>query len=290
VTRALVLTRPPGGGCRIRRAALFYALALALGLVLRAAPARAQFQPRPLDDPATGESYHIEGAAGLWFPGATMSISSQSLGIQGSTIDFKNDLGLEDQHFPEVHLELRPATRHKFRFQYIPINYDQTATPIRDIIFNGQRYRAGLPVHSSLDWKAYRAGYEYDFLRTNRWFAGVIVDFKYTDVTATLAMGTSVPEFTHAQAPIPALGGVFRIYPAANISITGEVTGMTLPESLIKNTSGHYLDVDVYGTLNFTDRVGVQVGVRSFDVGYLIKTDTGSFTLTGLFFGVVARY
>ena len=151
---------------------------------------RAQFQPRPLNDPATGETYHIEGAAGLWFPGAAMSISSQSLGIQGSTIDFKTDLGLQDQHFPEVHLELRPATRHKFRFQYIPINYDQTATPPRDIIFNGQRFRAGLPVHSTLDWKAYRAGYEYDFLTTNRWFAGVIVDLKYTDVTATLVTGT----------------------------------------------------------------------------------------------------
>jgi len=290
VTRAQVFIRPPGGGCRSRRAFAICALALALGFLLQAAPARAQLQPRPLNDPATGETYHIEAAAGLWFPGATMSISSQSLGIQGSTIDFKNDLGLEDQHFPEVHLELRPATRHKFRFQYIPISYDQTATPAWDIIFNGQRYRAGLPVHSTLDWKAYRAGYEYDFLTRNRWFAGVIVDLKYTDVTATLAMGTSAPEFAHAQAPIPALGGVFRIYPVPNISITGEVTGFKLPESLIKNTSGHYLDVNVYGTLNFTDNVGVQAGIRSFDVGYLVKTDTGSFTMTGLFFGVVARY
>jgi hypothetical protein len=264
--------------------------AVALWFVLQAAPAHAQFQPRPLNDPATGETYHIEGAAGLWFPGAAMSISSQSLGIQGSTIDFKTDLGLQDQHFPEVHLELRPATRHKFRFQYIPISYDQTATPPRDIIFNGQRFRAGLPVHSTLDWKAYRAGYEYDFLTTNRWFAGVIVDLKYTDVTATLVTGANAPEFAHAQAPIPALGGVFRIYPVANISVTGEITGFTLPEGLIKNSSGHYLDVNVYGTLNFTDNLGVQAGLRSFDVGYLVKTDTGSFTQTGLFFGVVARY
>jgi hypothetical protein len=59
---------------------------------------------------------------------------------------------------------------------------------------------------------------------------------------------------------------------------------------LIKNTSGHYVDVNVYGTLNFTDNVGVQAGIRSFDVGYLVKTDSGSFNLTGLFFGVVARY
>jgi hypothetical protein len=264
-------------------------IALALWFILQAAPARAQFQAPPLDDPATGERYHIEGAVGLWFPSANMSISSESLGIPGSTIDFKKDLGLQDQHFPEVHLELRPARRHKFRFQYIPITYDQTATPTREIIFNGQAYQIGVPVHSTIDWKAYRAGYEYDFLTTNRWFAGFIADLKYTDVTANLTTST-ISEFTHAQAPIPALGGVFRIYPVANISITGEITGFDLPQNLIKNSSGHYVDVNVYGTLNFTENIGVQVGLRSFDVGYAINTDSGSFTLTGVFFGVVARY
>ncbi len=75
-----------------------------------------------------------------------------------------------------------------------------------------------------------------------------------------------------------------------NISITGEVTGFNLPEKAIKDTTGHYVDVNVYGTLNFTNYVGVQVGYRSLDVGYVVDTDTGSFTLRGLFFGVVARY
>jgi hypothetical protein len=265
-------------------------IALALWFILQAAPARAQFQAPPLDDPATGERYHIEGAVGLWFPSANMSISSESLGIPGSTIDFKKDLGLQDQHFPEVHLELRPARRHKFRFQYIPIDYDQTATLTRKIIFNGRAYQVGTPAHSTLDWKAYRAGYEYDFLTANRWFVGFIADLKYTDVTATLATAAIAPQFTHARAPIPALGGVFRIYPVPNISITGEITGFALPQNLVKNSTGHYLEVNAYGTLNFTDNLGVQAGLRSFDVGYTINTDTGSFTLIGLFFGVVARY
>jgi hypothetical protein len=275
-----------------RRGARLHApVALLLGFVLlQASPAHAQFQPRPLNDPATGERYHIEGAAGFWFPGAAMSISSESLGIAGTTIDFMTDLGLQDDHFPEVHLELRPATRHKFRFQYIPISYDQTATLPRNIIFNGQRFAVGSLVHSTLEWKAYRAGYEYDYLRTNRWFAGFIFDLKYTDVTATLATSTTAPEFAHAQAPIPALGGNFRYYVVPNISVTAEITGFNLPEHLIKNSTGHYLDVNVYGTLNFTDNVGVQLGFRSFDVGYVVNTDSGSFTLTGLFFGVVARY
>jgi hypothetical protein len=276
---------------KTRFATRLYALVvLAVCFVLLASPARAQFQPRPLNDPATGERYFVEAAAGFWFPTALMSISSESLGIAGSTIDFKRDLGLTDQRFPELHLELR-TNRHKLRFQYIPIKYEQTGVLTREIVFNGQRYRIGVPVTSTLDWKAYRIGYEYDFVRTNRVFAGFIIDVKETDVTATIATVTpGLAEFARAQLPIPALGFVVRGYVVPNISITAEATGFKLPENLIKNTNGHYVDVDIYGTLNFTNYLGVQVGYRSFDVGYLVDTDTGSFTLKGMFLGIVARY
>jgi hypothetical protein len=262
---------------------------LSVGAALAPQSAWAQFQPRPLSDPATGERYHIEAAAGFWFPVSDLSIASQSLGIVGSTIDFKRDLGLTDQHFPELHLELRATPRNKFRLQYIPIKFDQSATLTRNIIFNGQAYRVGLPVSSTLDWKAYRIGYEYDFISRNRGFGGVILDFKFTDVTATLSSAI-VNEFTRAKAPIPAIGGIFRFYVVPNISITGEVSGFNLPEKIVKNATGHYLDVNTYGTLNFTNNIGVQVGYRLFDVGYAIDTDSGSFTLQGVFFGLVARY
>ena len=276
---------------KTRFATRLYALVvLAVCFVLLGSPARAQFQPRPLNDPATGERYFVEAAAGFWFPTALMSISSESLGIAGSAIDFKRDLGLTDQRFPELHLELR-RNRHKLRFQYIPIKYEQTGVLTREIVFNGQRYRIGVPVNSTLDWKAYRIGYEYDFVRTNRVFAGFIIDVKETDVTATIATVTpGLAEFARAQLPIPALGFVVRGYVVPNISITAEATGFKLPENLIKNTNGHYVDVDIYGTLNFTNNLGVQVGYRSFDVGYLVDTDTGSFTLKGMFLGIVARY
>jgi hypothetical protein len=266
-----------------------HAIAAFVLCALLPSAARAQFEPRPIADPATGERYHVEAAAGFWFPSAEISISSQSLGILGSTIDFTKDLGLTDQHFPELHLEVRPATRHKFRMQYIPIRYEQTAVLRRTIVFNGQNYVIGGTVHSTEEWNALRIGYEFDFISRDRGFGGLVVDLKYSEVTATLASPIAV-EFTKAQAPIPAIGGIFRVYVVPNISITGEITGFRMPETLIKDSSGHYFDANFYGTLNFTNNIGVQVGYRAFDVGYLIKSDSGSLTLRGLFFGVVARY
>jgi hypothetical protein len=263
--------------------------ALIAAFACAATPARAQYRPRPLNDPATGEQYHIEAAAGFWIPTADITIQSESLGIVGSVIDLKNDLGLTDQRFPAIQLVLRPATSHKFRFEYIPIKYDQSASPIRDIIFNGIRYPVSIPVSSTLDWKAYRLAYEYDFIVKNRGFAGFILEAKYTDVAVTLTSPKGT-DFVHARAPIPAIGGIGRVYVVPNISITADISGFKLPEKLIKGSTGHYIDVDVYGTLNFTNNFGAQFGYRSFDVGYVVTNDTGSFKLKGLYFGAVARY
>jgi hypothetical protein len=273
---------------------LYAAIWVAVACAIAAAPAHAQFKPRPLNDPATGETYHIEGMAGLWWPTADITVASGGsgslTGIIGTQIDFRNDLGLTDQRFPEVRLVLRPARNHKFRFQYIPINYTQSGTLTRNVQFNGQLYRANLPVNSSLDWGAYRFSYEYDFIVKNRGFGGFILDAKYTDVQANLATPiNNLNEFARAQAPIPALGGIVRVYVVPNISITGELTGFKLP-NVSNRYDGHYADFDVYGTVNVTNNVGAQFGYRLLDVGYLVKADTGSLTLKGLYLGIVARY
>jgi hypothetical protein len=260
------------------------------GLLLFTTPALAQFQPRPLSDPATGERYHIEGFAGFWSPSATMLISSESLGIPGTTIDFKEDLLLQDQRFRDLRLVLRPATKHKFRFQAIPIKYEEEGVIVRrDIVFNGQRYRVGVPVNWSAEWKTYRFGYEYDFISTSRGFGGFILEAKYTDVTATLAT-PFFTEFAHASAPIPAIGGIVRVYVVPNISITGEFSGIKLPESIDENYRAKYYDFDLYGTINFTNNVGAQLGYRSFDVFYRVDEDEGELKLKGIYFGGVARF
>jgi hypothetical protein len=271
-----------------------YAIAgLAAALLCLAVPARAQYRPRPLNDPATGETYHIEAAADYWFPTADITVASAGSGalsgLVGSEIDAKRDLGLTDQRFRALQLQLRPAKRHKFRLQYIPIMYTQSAALDQRIVFNGIAYAVGVPVNSSLEWKTYRLGYEYDFVSRNRGFAGLILEAKYTDVTVTLASPLNA-EFAHARAPIPAVGGIARFYVFPNISITGELTGFTIPSSVSTDYNAHYADLDIYGTLNFTNNVGVQAGYRSLDVGYVVKADTGSFVLRGLYFGAVLRY
>src|SRR5438045_1418889 len=96
-------------------------IVVALAVWGAAVPALAQYKPRPLNDPATGESFHIEAAAGYWNPSADMTVSSGGsgplAGIAGTEINAARDLGFTDQRFPNLQLMLRPAASHKFRFQ-----------------------------------------------------------------------------------------------------------------------------------------------------------------------------
>ena len=272
---------------RHRIASRLYAGLLVVGMT--ATPAYAQYRPRPINEAPLAEKYIVEVAAGLWNPNPHMSITSESLGIIGSKIDFATDLGLAQTRLKQLDVMLHPARKHKLRFEYIPLDYKQTSTLRRDIVFNGQRYNIGLPVISELNWKAYRFTYEYDFIAMNRGFGGLLLEAKQTDVTATLKSPV-LNEYTRLRGPVPAVGGIARVYIVPTISISGELSGIKLPKTETLEFNGHYVDLDIYGTFDVTKNVGARFGYRSFDVEAALKDDSGSFTLKGLYFGVVARY
>lgn len=261
---------------------------LTLGL---APTAGAQYRKYQVSQPTAGENYHVEISGDLWKPSPEIAVSSSQFGLIGTDIDAVNDLGFQSTRFKELRVTLRPGKKHKFRFDYIPITFDAEATLRRPIVFNGQRYDVNLPVNSTLNWKAYHFGYEYDFLYREKWFVGLVLEAKYTDVNVTLA-APGINEYASVAAPIPSIGGIVRVYPVSNVSITGELNGFKLPTSVDKANryDGKYLDFNVYGTVNFTNNIGAQVGYRSVDVMYRVKTDTGHFTLNGLYFGGVLRF
>ena len=271
------------------------ALSLFCLTLLTAVPAQAQYGASGSSDRATGENYHFEIGGYFWGPSPTLVIRSENLtqARLGSTIDLVREFGMETQRFGQIKAVLRPAKKHKFRFEYTPIEYDRPETSIsRDIVFNGQIYRLTLPVSANLTWRAYRFAYEWDIVYRERGYFGIILEAKYTDVEATLEQpALGLTEFARARAPIPAIGVVGRVYVMPNISITGEFSGFKLPESFDESYRAKYYDFDLYGSVNFTDHFGAQVGYRSFDVYYLIDDENeGTLKLKGLYAGGVVRF
>ena len=259
--------------------------------VLLATPgvAHAQYKATPFSDPATGEAYHAEAGLAFWNPPPSLVVQSEALGIVGSQIDAVNDLGIQQKRITELRFVLRPAKKHKFRINYLPMTYQAETTVHRQFVFNGISYGLNLPVTTDLSWKTWQLGYEYDFYYSDRGFAGFVTQLRVTDVDVKLA-APGLADFVTAKAPIPTIGGVGRVYVAPNISITGEFGGIKLPDKAIENTQAHYWDFDLYGTINFNPYLGAQIGYRSLDVGYLVKKDMGAFKMRGIYFGGVARY
>jgi hypothetical protein len=260
---------------------------LFLWLTIQPSVAEAQF--RPAARGAVGEDYNVEGTIAWWDPNPDLIINSESLGIPGSDIDLVEDLGIEPKRHVEFRVVLRPARKHKFRFTYLPIKYEAEAIIRRELVFNGQLYRVGLPVSTTATLTTYRFGYEYDFLYRSRGYVGVIVDLKYNDVDVELNSPIG-REFTSHVAPIPTFGIGGRGYVAPNVSITGEWTFFKVPDDLSEDYGGRYFDLDIYGTVNFNNYVGAQLGWRTVDVFYEADLDRGDLQFRGWYFGGVVRF
>jgi hypothetical protein len=265
-------------------------------------PARAlaQYVAPPISEVATGERYAVEVGASLWNPGVEGALSSAQFGILGSDIDFVKDLSYQQTTFRELRMVLRPAKKHRFRVDYTPIDYvSEGVTLPRDVVFNGQRFPLNLPISSEFAWKVWRFGYEYDFVYRNRGFVGVVLDGRYTQLTANLSSPIDA-EFTSAKAVLPAIGAVGRGYVAKNVAINFEVSGLIVPNTLLKTAtsnctlqsscSSNYFDWNVGTTVNLTNYVGVQAGWRRMTTVLDVSRDAANFKIQGLWFGAVVRY
>ena len=95
-------------------------------------------------DTVVGEDYHIEAAYSFWDAEPSLIVNSESLEILGTDVNLITDLGIEKKRLGMFDIVLRPAKKHRFRFQRMPIKYEVDAFPVsREFIFNGQRYRVG---------------------------------------------------------------------------------------------------------------------------------------------------
>lgn len=234
-----------------------------------------------------GEKFALEIAGDFWTPDPAITIATDALTFTGnSSIDFVSELGLQQTRFTHVGVTLKAGRKHKLRFAYTPIKYEASATIRRSFVFNGRTYTVGIPVNTTVDWKFYRVGYEWDLVARDRGFLGVLGEVKYNDVTATLAspIGTETAQQT---APVPTIGAIGRGYVVKNLSATVEVSGFKLTRA---PDQVKWVDVDVYGTYNFTPNIGAMGGYRSIHPTYTVSNDSGDLKLQGPYFGAVIRF
>jgi hypothetical protein len=273
------------------------ATVLLFGL-LAAARADAQFN---VPDPAPAENFAVELGAMFWSPTPEALIQTGALAQIGENeVDIIQEFGIDDKRFTEFRVVIKGGRKHKIRFSYVPIEYEEEAVLERTISFGGQTFPVNVPATAHLKWQQWRFGYEWDFVAADRGLLGLLVDLKYNRISAELAAEGFGTELTEATAPVPTIGVIARVYPHRVFSVTTEFSGFKMPGFIgdrISDSLGDdddfeakLFDLDIYGTVNFGRHVGVQGGYRSLTADYLIDEDSGDLKMKGTYFGGILRF
>jgi hypothetical protein len=157
-----------------------------------------------------------------------------SAGNAGS-FDLNKDFGFNSYSTFTVKMDWKFARQHHLYF--IATNFDQskTATLNRPVLFQGQNFNLGASVTGNLSALALIPGYQYDFIRRQRWNLGVQVQLDIFDITGSLSaaaqVNNGIPQSAavssgQIRAPLPVAGPHIRFYPAKRLFVDANILGM----------------------------------------------------------------
>jgi hypothetical protein len=95
----------------------------------------------------------------------TRTTVSEVDGVEGTPIDFEDDLGLDDNESSVTGaLSWRVFKRHTLNFNYYKLDRDANTTLDKDIVFNGVTVPAGEEANTFFNLKAYEGSYSYSIM------------------------------------------------------------------------------------------------------------------------------
>ena len=223
----------------------------------------------------------------FWKPTPELVIATPAItGAGVNEVDFVTEFGIEDKWFPEFRGSL--GRKHKLRFGYVPIKYEQSATITRTITLRGTTFTVGAPATADIKWDLWRVGYEWDFVSGDSGFFGVIADLKYNKVTATIdSPALARASTTEQKAPVPTIGAIGRGYVTPNVAISAEFTALKIDRD---DFNAKFYDFDVNAFVTFGKYIGAQGGYRSVTVEYFADDDTGDLKMQGPYAGLILRF
>ena len=240
----------------------------------------------------SAEDFHIELGLRFWQPTPELTLTTGDMRV--GTVDFVQEFGLGEERFRELRAVLRAGRKHKLRFAYVPIKYDQDAVLQREITFQNLTFPVRADANADINWDLYRFGYEWDFVARSRGFVGLVTELKYNKVQAAVTAAGSMLGQTQTfsasvdrTAPVPTIGGIARGYVGEYVSFTGEFTALKFDRDEFR---GKFYDFDVQGAAHLGKHLGVQVGYRSVDVDYRVDGDEGTMKMKGPYFGGFLRF
>ena len=158
--------------------------------------------------PVSSLAFEIGARGYYWFPSLDGTVKVDEAGIIGTTIDFENDLGIEDENYPSVEVFVGGGNHH-LSLTHTNIEYSGRKTLTREIIYRGKTYAVSDLVTSSIEYQMIDLHYQYDLLDLENILGGFslggVFQVKYLDGNVSLKT-TGIDEKEDFTIPIPMVG------------------------------------------------------------------------------------
>ncbi len=250
--------------------------ATALFALMLAGSAAAQ-DPNDLPQP---EQYGLRLQYSMFHPDVTGKIRKSTDVQDGTLLDLKDELGLENDRTFDGRVTMQFKRGRKLRATYTPIDVKGDRQISITFNYGLTRFLRDARVATTIKGGYYSADFEWDFVSGPKGYFGVIVGAKAFDLDAVVASPTQgVRETDTLRIPIPVAGLTGRAY-VGRLSFSGEVAGLTVGER------GYIVDGEGSLRLHVSDRLAAQVGYRLLSVDGKDKGDRVKLRMGGLLFGL----
>lgn len=238
--------------------------------------------------PADAADWEIGARVSYWFSTVDGDLRVDGNGLQGTTINLKDDLGFSNAYMGYVEA-FGQFGRHHLTASYVSADYSGSTNIPRTIIFKGQTYPAGSLVEAELKLKVMNFEYQYDFVKIKNILAGLSVGaigkIMYIEgETSSQAPGLGLSGQGSFYAPIPMLGIGAQMGILANLlELRGKVTG--------SNFSGNtFYEADAALALTPFPFTELSCGYRIIKYDYEKDALLFNITMSGPYVGLAIRF
>ncbi len=230
----------------------------------------------------------IEFEGYYWLPDLSAEGRVSKSGI-GTDIDFKNDLGLDDENFPEARFTWYMGPKSRLRLSYIQVGYSGDKHVAKTIDFNGKTYAGNTRVVTDLEAKYARFGLINQFINIadGKVKFGPLIELKGFWVDASLeAPDLSLPikESEDFAIGLPTLGFALDIAPHKKVNLFAEVSGMPA------GNYGYFFDGEAGIKIIPIENLSIAGGYRVFKIEAKNDSDYADLDISGPFIGATLRF
>jgi len=247
---------------------------------------------------ADAQNTSVEFESRYWMPDFSGKAKVVESSI-GTNVNFKTDLGVKDENFPEARFIWNTGPNSKIRLFYTQAEFKGDQAVTSPIEFNGKLYTAGTQVNSKLDLQYFGLGWIWDFmnLADEKIKLGTVLDVKGVAGKASLdAPSLAISESKDFIAGLPTLGFAFEVSSFKsgkpyvkkeiwkNFVFYGEAAGMSAGKY------GYFLDTEAGVRFSPCKYSSVSGGYRVVSLKAKDSPDYAKMELKGPFVNAVIKF